>query len=87
MSPAPGEMILRYRLRPLGMPIVMLGTEEFQSSEHARRWKAMLGDRVTFRTIPGTHWSFMRTGIASSAAALSAALEEGPVHAGKRPTR
>ena len=71
-----GDMILRYRPRPVRMPTVLLASRELIATESPRKWAAAVAGDLTLRQLPGTHWSYIREHVAEVGAALREVLEQ-----------
>ena len=55
--------------------VILLATGELMKTKSVGRWSGMLGPRLTVHTLPGTHWSYLRSEIEESGAILRAALD------------
>jgi amino acid adenylation domain-containing protein len=71
-----GDMILRYRPKPLRARTALLASEELIRTDGPRRWAAAVGGDLAVRRLPGTHWNYIREHVAEVGAALRAVLEE-----------
>jgi aspartate racemase len=70
-----GHRIVGHKVRPLKTPVVLLATGELHRTKSVERWSGLLGPGLTVHSLPGTHWSYVRTEIAESGAILRAALD------------
>ena len=73
-----GDMILRYRPRPLRTRAVLLASQELMTTSGPRRWARALAGDLTVRKLPGTHWTYIREHVAEVGAALREVLETSP---------